>query len=92
MEKSFNQTKFYEELKKRTKNKFPNCQYCGGNSFTIPEEMSSIVLSKNIAELQLGLSMPAGMVVCTRCGHVEFFALGALGLIPREEGEGSGKQ
>ena len=75
----------------RLKNKFPNCQYCGSKDFTVPTEISSVVLSNKLNTMQLGLSMPAGMIVCTKCGHISFFALGALGLLSKEEDDDDGK-
>ena len=81
---TFDQKKFLEALNKIRKQKIPNCSFCGGNNFTLPEEISPIILSKDLTSMQLGISMPAGMLVCSRCGHVEFFALGALGLLPKE--------
>lgn len=81
---NFDQRKFLEELNKIRKNKIPNCSFCGGNSFTIPEEICSVILSKSLNSMQLGVSMPSGMLICSRCGHIEFFALGALGLLPKE--------
>ena len=91
MENNFDQKKFIEKLRVKFKNKIPNCQFCGGNDFTVPTEISSVVLSKKINTMQLGLSMPAGMIVCTKCGHMSFFALGALGMLSKEEGGDDGK-
>ena len=44
--------------------------------------------TKNIS---LGPNIPAGVVVCENCGHMEFFAMGSLGLLKAEEHDGDGK-
>lgn len=44
--------------------------------------------TKNIS---LGPNIPAGIVVCENCGHMEFFAMGSLGLLKTEEHDDDGK-
>lgn len=39
----------------------------------------------------VGPNIPAGVVVCENCGHMEFFAMGSLGLLKAEEHDGDGK-
>lgn len=63
----------------------PTCPFCGGNEFTSTNEFASITINNSFENIVIGQSIPAGMVICTKCGHIEFFALGALGLLPKKE-------
>lgn len=83
---NFKSDEFIKALEQATNNRIiPSCPYCGGNNFTTTDSFSSIIIGKNPNSLTLGTSIPAGMVICSRCGHIEFFALGALGLLPKKE-------
>lgn len=64
---------------------FPPCPCCGGREFHSGPQYTPLLVSETIGRVQLTRSMPAGTVVCKKCGHIEFFALGALGLLPVKE-------
>ena len=84
--------KFVNELSKQMNGRgFPNCPYCGGNKFTSTDKFSSIIIGDDLGSINIGPSVPAGMVICEKCGHIEFFALGVLGLLNRAEDEENGK-
>ena len=57
----------------------------------IPTIYAYIIIGKDLTGISLGPSIPSGVVVCTKCGHLEFFALGALGLLPKKEDSSDGK-
>lgn len=63
----------------------PQCPYCGGNKFSTTQMIASIISGDNLEGINLGSSIPSGMVICQNCGHIEFFALGALGLLKGKE-------
>jgi len=72
-------------LKRIGNNHFPSCPFCGGNQFEISNKYSSLLVGETFAGLNLGPTVPAGIIVCTRCGHIEMFSLGILGLLPKNE-------
>ncbi len=69
----------------------PRCPYCGGNHFSSTDKFATILLGDDFKSIELGQSIPAGILVCENCGHIEFFALGGLGLLPRK-GTGEDEQ
>lgn len=87
----YNPNDFIEKINgKLTARGVPACPYCGGNKFTSTDSFASIIIGKELDNVSLGPSIPAGMLICEACGHVEFFALGALGLLNNEEAESNG--
>ena len=78
----FDSNEFLSALDKRLKGKeIPVCPYCKGKKFTTVGQYANIVVNDGFEGLELGTTIPAGMIVCENCGHIEFFALGALGLL-----------
>lgn len=73
------------------KHRFPDCPYCGGNKFTTTQSFATILIGDDTKNISLGPNIPAGVVVCENCGHMEFFAMGSLGLLKAEEHDGDGK-
>lgn len=59
----------------------PACPYCGGQNFTSTDKFASILIGDETNSINIGPSIPSGMLICTNCGHIEFFALGSLGLL-----------
>ena len=54
------------------------CPICKGNSFSVQGEVATIITSDEKNSINLNSYVPCAMMVCTKCGHVEFFALGIL--------------
>lgn len=78
----FNPDKFLEKLKEHTHNRpIPTCPYCGGNKFTTTTTFAAILTGTDTKDVKLDVTIPSGMLICNQCGHIEFFALGALGLL-----------
>lgn len=85
-ENHFQTEAFLEKLSQRTKDHpIPPCPYCGEKDFTTLPEFGAIVSGSSFRELKLGPAVPCGMMICKNCGHVDFFALGILGLLPQPE-------
>jgi len=62
------------------------CPRCGRNSFQLLGGYFNQTLQTELAGLVLGgPSIPSAIVVCTNCGYLSQHALGALGLLPKEE-------
>lgn len=62
----------------------PSCPFCGKSEYAAPQEMVPMIVSKQYEGLQLGPVIPTAPLICRNCGYVNFFALGALGLLPKE--------
>lgn len=75
-------TDFINALKDKMNGRsIPNCQYCGGRKFTSTDKFATILINDELNGISIGPNIPSGMVICENCGHIEFFALGSLGLL-----------
>lgn len=62
------------------------CPRCGNQNFTLLDGFFNQSLQTELGNIVLGgPSIPSVVVVCTRCGFVSQHALGALGMLPKEE-------
>ena len=77
---------------KRPREKKVKCPFCGGESFTTTDSLAAIIVGQDKTNLSLGPCIPAGMLICTNCGHVDFFSLGVLGLLKKDEKDQNGKK
>ena len=66
----------------------PSCPYCHGEQFTTIEQCASIIIGNDVGQLNLGAQVPAGMIICKGCGHIEFFALGSYGMLGESDKNG----
>ena len=62
------------------------CARCGHPNFSLLDGFSTIPLSQEVSNNIVlgGPSVPCAVVACNNCGHLEFHALGALGLLPNQ--------
>lgn len=89
----YNPNLFIAEIENRINNgRVPQCRFCGGNRFTTTDSMATILIGKELNAVSIGPSVPAGMIVCEKCGHIDFFALGALGLLQKEDEKKDGEK
>lgn len=87
-EQVFHSEEFLDKLQKAlVRPPFPTCPFCGGREFTSVKEFASITVNDNYEGIRIGTSIPAGIVICKKCGHIDLFALGALGLLPKKDKE-----
>ena len=85
--------KFISIIKDKTGGKRLVCPFCNGSQFTTTEDFATVLIGKELSCISIGLSIPSGMIICQKCGHIDFFALGALDLLNnREEDNDNGKQ
>ncbi len=77
--------KFINALNQKIPNQQLICPYCKRNQFTTTEDFASILIGKDLSSVNIGPSIPAGMIICQNCGHIDFFALGALNLLETKE-------
>ena len=82
----YNSRMFVEKFNKKV-SQIPECPYCHGTNFTTTEECAIILIGNDTKNLNLGPHIPAGMVICQNCGHIEFFALGTYGLLEDDKNE-----
>ena len=88
----FDVRKFLETMDERTKGReIPACPFCGSSDFSTSSTVAHIIVNENVGDRGLGKGIPSGMIICKNCGHIDFFALGALGLLHREEEEKHGE-
>ena len=74
------------EIINKLMSRMPNlhCPMCGKNQFTAMEGYFKPILQPDLDNLQLsGMNMPTVAIVCNNCGFVSYHALGALGLLPK---------
>lgn len=84
----YNPDDFIKAVSKKMNGKtVPTCPYCGGKKYTSTRNVAAILIGDDTENLNLGPHIPSGMIICESCGHIEFFALGALGLMSKEESD-----
>lgn len=84
--KKYDPKVFVGELSKKLHdNNVPSCPYCHGSKFTSTDKFASILIGDDLENVSLGPSIPSGILICENCGHMEFFALGVLGLMNSKE-------
>ena len=57
------------------------CPCCGNNSFNVDNSVAAITVTEDPQVLSLGKYIPSAILVCNKCGNLQFFALKALGLM-----------
>lgn len=65
----------------------PVCPFCGGQKYTTTNNLAAILIGDDVENLSLGPHIPSGMLICENCGHIDFFALGSLGLMEKEHSD-----
>lgn len=79
---------FLKALEKKSNNRpIPACPFCGGRDYSTTENVTTLLLNNEIGGINLGPTIPAGILVCNKCGHIDLFALGALGLLNKKDGQ-----
>lgn len=72
------------------------CHRCGNSQFTVLDGYSNVSLQEdfNSGIIIGGVTIPVTYVACNNCGAITGHAVGALGLLPKEEGgnEEGGKE
>lgn len=89
----FESKEFLHALDERTKgNKIPPCPFCGKIQYTTTSKVAKILSGDDTHGITLGPNIPAGILVCENCGHIELFALGVLDLLDHGKEEPHGEQ
>lgn len=91
--RKFESQEFLKALDERTKgHAIPTCPFCGGSAFTVSSQVAKVIIGENIDEISIGSTIPSGVIVCKKCGHLNFFAIGALGMLGEKGGDSHGEQ
>lgn len=61
------------------------CPRCGGEQFSLIDGYAVFGLVDNLQDEGIQHLMPSVCVACSRCGFLTYHALGALGLLPKDE-------
>jgi len=63
------------------------CPRCQNREFALVDQFVNLTLQPELAGFQLGgTGLPVVPIVCTNCGFVALHAVGALGLLPPQQG------
>lgn len=87
MENSFNSKEAVNKLKEKGISNY-TCPFCGGRQFSVNNELATISVTDEIKTINIGNYIPAAILICNKCGNLQFFALAKLGMIRNENGEG----
>lgn len=86
--KKYDPQDFIKSLGKHTNGRsIPACPFCGSRNYTSTDSIATILINTEITGINIGPTIPSGILVCTQCGHIELFALGALGLLETKDGQ-----
>ena len=84
--KTFESKQFLARMQERTKERgIPSCPFCGSQKFSTTSTVAKILMSESVDGITIGPNIPAGTIVCANCGHIEFFAIGVLGMLESAE-------
>ena len=91
--RKFESREFLNALDERTKgHAIPTCPYCGGTDLAVSSKVAKVIIDEDIDAISIGPTIPSGLIVCKKCGHLNFFAIGALGLLKEKGGDNHGEQ
>jgi predicted nucleic-acid-binding Zn-ribbon protein len=82
----YSESDFLKAISSKCPNPQP-CPFCGSLDYVSDSEMAMISVQKKTDGIRIGKSIPCGLLLCHNCGYVNFFALGALGLLPKNDGD-----
>lgn len=88
----YDPNEFIKLLKRHMARGLPSCPFCGGRNYTTTDSLATILITKDKSSIDIGPTVPSGMMICTQCGHIDFFSLGALGLMCDEGKQEDDKQ
>lgn len=84
--------KMIEELDKRIDklNKNFQCPICKHKNFNVIDGFTKRNIDQNLSIINFGMNIPSVSIVCTNCGYIADFAIGALGFLEsKNETEGN---
>lgn len=82
--KTFAHDRFLAALNEKAR-EISSCRFCGKRKYGAVKQVTMLYVQDSFDSMAINRSIPCGAVVCEECGHVNLFALGALGLLPEED-------
>ena len=89
-----NKKKIIDKLNNRIKKQNPNfkCPICNNVNFNVVDGYTRKQLNKQVNQINLGgPNIPSISIVCSNCGYIAEFAIGALGFLEKPQKKGEGK-
>ena len=69
--KKYEPREFIEALSNQTKgHSTPPCPFCGTRKYTSTESVATILINTEVTGINIGPTIPSGMLICTNCGHI----------------------
>ena len=87
MSKKYDINKAVQALKQRGLLQY-KCPICGNSSFGCQGEPSTLLLTSNLNVIELKSYVPALLVTCNMCGHIDAFNLMNLDAISEDPENG----
>jgi len=81
--------KIVKELNGRIEklNKDFKCPICKNKNFSVIDGFTKRNIDQNLSVINFGQNVPSISIVCTNCGYIADFAIGALRFLPNKEEE-----
>lgn len=80
----YSQDRFLKAINEKAENP-QNCIFCGNGKYGVVDQMVMLFAKSSLNSAIINQSIPCGVIICKECGHVNLFALGVLGLLPKED-------
>jgi len=76
-----------KELDKRIEklNKNFQCPVCKNKNFNVIDGFTRRNIDQNLSVINFGQNIPSVSIVCTNCGYIADFAIGALGFLKNKD-------
>lgn len=84
--KKYDSQKVIQELSRRGVYA-PVCPFCNGKKFSIAGEFATINVSNELGAVNLNMHIPSAVLICEKCGNLQFFSLAKLGLMGGKVGD-----
>lgn len=86
MAKKFNPQDAIKILKDKGANNYV-CPLCGGRQFGVHDEIATISVTPEFKTVRIGNHVPAAILICHKCGNMQFFAIGMWGMMDDKDGD-----
>ena len=87
MKKKFDSQQALRILRERGIGRY-TCIVCSGREFELHNEVTTLNVTDDVSSIRLGTYIPAAALICKNCGNIQLFALGTLGMMNADDGDG----
>lgn len=81
MSEKFSEPNFRKAIMEKCPHPNP-CPFCGRTKYAPLDKFTMVQVQHQGTDIQFGESIPAAILVCSNCGHIDLFAMNPLGLTP----------